>query len=223
MCVDLATGNGQAAIDLSSYFERVIAVEPSEEQLKQAVKQERIEYRCASAENSQLPNECADLVTVAQAMHWFEFDKFFNEVDRILKPHGVLAVWLYSTNHFESEEANRVLREFYDGLLGKYWSPLRKLVDEGYASIKFPFEGDRPKHSAGSRVIVSSSVEWPIRSYVQYVSTWSALKNYRKEHPNDAQDVLLTLENDLVKAFNAKGPQDVIKVLWPMHVILSAK
>ena len=100
---DCGTGNGQAAIILSEYFEKVYATDPSAEQIKNASFKKNIEYRIASAENSTLPDKSIDLITVAQALHWFDFDKFYSEVRRVSKPNALLAIWSYETCQIDAE------------------------------------------------------------------------------------------------------------------------
>ena len=49
---------------------QVIGIDPNERQLRQAKKAPNIEYRQATAEDTQLEDSSVDLVTVAQALHW---------------------------------------------------------------------------------------------------------------------------------------------------------
>jgi ubiquinone/menaquinone biosynthesis C-methylase UbiE len=135
---DVGTGNGQAALALAAYFRKVIATDPSQKQLAEAPAHERVEYRCASAENSGLPDACADLITVAQAFHWFRQDDFFREVKRVGKPGARLAVWCYELAIIDPA-VDAVVMELYDGVLGPYWEKERRLVEEGYSKVSFPF------------------------------------------------------------------------------------
>jgi ubiquinone/menaquinone biosynthesis C-methylase UbiE len=137
-CVDIACGTGQATADLVKYFDNVIGVEPAQSQLDNATQHERIKYVNASAEKTTLDSSVANVITVAQALHWFEFDTFFAEMDRILKPKGVLAAWCYVLNIFEKKEAQDALMQLYNGDLGGNWSERRKLVDDHYSTIQFP-------------------------------------------------------------------------------------
>ena len=74
---DCATGSGQAAGGLAAHFARVVATDASAAQVAEAEAFGRVEYRVAPAEDSGLPDASVDLVTVAQALHWFEFERFF--------------------------------------------------------------------------------------------------------------------------------------------------
>src|SRR5690606_9022572 len=136
---DCATGNGQAALALAAHFDAVVATDVSAEQLAHAPPHPRVRYAVAPAEVSPLEDASADLVTVAQAFHWFGRDAFFAEAARVLRPGGLLAVWTYGL--FESTpDVDRVVRRYHDEALDGYWSPARRLVDDGYASVAFPFE-----------------------------------------------------------------------------------
>src|SRR5690606_23864417 len=92
---DCGTGNGQVATFLSAYFDEVVASDISVRQLSNAPKIENVTYvKCAERLLSH-PDQFFDLITVAQAIHWFDFDKFFQEVKRVGKPDSLLAVWGY--------------------------------------------------------------------------------------------------------------------------------
>src|SRR5262245_42473803 len=136
---DCAAGSGQATLDLSSRFARVIATDASAEQIGSATPQHNVEYRVALAEQSGLPEASVNLVTVAQALHWFDHDRFFLEVKRVLSPGGVLAVWVYATNQLEDEAVNRIVQDYYSNIVGQYWPPERKLTETGYRTITLPF------------------------------------------------------------------------------------
>src|ERR1700730_13525034 len=139
-CVwDCATGNGQAAVTLGEFFQHVIATDASEKQVANGQPHERVTYRVASAEQSGLSKESVDLVTVAQALHWFDREAFFAEAERVLKPNGVLAVWCY--NLFKvAPETDRLVETFYRETVGPYWDFERRLVETGYRTIAFPFD-----------------------------------------------------------------------------------
>jgi SAM-dependent methyltransferase len=164
---DCGTGNGQAAVLLASHFEHVIATDASAKQLAQAAPHPRVEYRQATAESSGLGSGSVDLVTVAQALHWFPIDAFYAEVKRVLVPSGVLAVWTYSLVRIEPE-IDAVVDHFYTARVGKYWLPERQHVDAGYRTLPFPF----PEESSGPW---ASEVQLDRNALLGYVSTWSAV------------------------------------------------
>ncbi len=117
---DCATGNGQAAVGLSAYFKKVIATDASEQQIQNAEQRDNIEYRVTTAEHSGLDNHSVDLIAVAQALHWFDFDNFYQEVKRVLKADGVLAVWTYALLSTPDDKINRLINEFYTDIVGSY-------------------------------------------------------------------------------------------------------
>src|SRR5215831_11189530 len=136
---DCAAGSGQATLDLAARFGRVIATDASQEQIASAPRRDNVEYRVALAEQSGLPDQCIDLITVAQALHWFDLGAFFHEARRVLKPGGLLAVWVYAKSQMESDAANRVVQDFYSNVVGPYWPPERVLTETGYRTSAFPF------------------------------------------------------------------------------------
>lgn len=171
---DCATGNGQAAVDLSRYFKRVIATDASQAQIDCAVPVKNVEYRIALAENSGLLSHVVDLVTVAQALHWFNFDKFYVEVKRVLKNHGILAVWCYELLKTGNSEFDETIVEFYTSVTGSYWPPERKYIDEHYKTIPFPFDEIK---TPGFSIYLN----WNIKQLLRYLNTWSAVKRYEQE------------------------------------------
>lgn len=136
---DCATGNGQAALALTEVFDRVIATNASAEQIAHARAHQRIEYRVATAEASGLANASADLVTVAQALHWFDRDRFYAEAKRVLVPRGVLAVWSYGDPTIPDDDAlDAALQHFNLVTLGAYWPAGRGLVGRATRQLVFP-------------------------------------------------------------------------------------
>lgn len=174
---DCATGSGQAALGLAGRFKQVIATDASAEQIAYARSHPRVEYRVASAERSGLETASIDLVTVAQALHWFDIPAFFQEVRRVLVPGGVAAVWCYQL--FTIDPAvDKIIRHFYSETLGPYWPPERKMVEEGYRSIPFPFaEVKTPSFSIESSITLAQ--------LAGYLRTWSAVQRYIKERAED--------------------------------------
>ncbi len=174
---DVATGNGQVAAVLSNTFKRVLATDLSEQQLQQAEPAANIEYRVQTAEEDFEFDEQFDLITVAQAIHWFDFEVFYKQVYKHLKPDGVLAVIGYSVLETEGN-LNGVIQHFYNEITHKYWDPERRYLDDHYQSIPFPFEEvELPK--------LQMQVIWTQDQLLNYLNTWSAVKHYEKErHSN---------------------------------------
>lgn len=180
---DCATGSGQAAIGLARHFNQVIATDASIEQIAHALPNPRVDYRVAPAEKSGLEPESIDLVTVAQALHWFDIPAFFQEVKRVLIPKGLLAVWAYQLFTIDPP-LDRIVLRFYAETLGPYWPPERKMVEEGYRSIPFPFaELKTPSFYIESSVMLSQ--------LAGYLRTWSAVQRYIKDRGHDPVEPLL--------------------------------
>ena len=170
---DVATGNGQSAIRLKNYFEKVIATDVSSNQLEHAVCMNGVEYRKETAENSSLENNSVDLVNVSQAIHWFKFDSFYKEVRRVAKPRAVIAAYCYSLFSTTDDSINDLIRQFYIDS-APYWDYERKYVDDGYATIPFPFEEiESPSFNM--------AYQWTIEQLLGYIGTWSATHRYLKQ------------------------------------------
>ena len=137
---DCATGTGQAAIGLAAHFAEVVATDASASQLAAARPAPGVHYRLAAAEGSGLEADSVDLVTVAQALHWFDQPRFFREVERVLRPGGVLAVWSYGIPELEGEGPDALLQHFYADIVGPYWPPENAQVENGYRDLVLPFE-----------------------------------------------------------------------------------
>jgi SAM-dependent methyltransferase len=199
---DCATGNGQAAVEIAAFFKRVVATDASAAQLENARQKENVDYRIAPAESSGLESESADLITVAQAMHWFNREGFFREVDRVLKPGGILAVWAY---HFfnVSEQTDPILQYYFSEIVGPYWPPERIHVEDGYAKIEFPFEQVAAPE-------IEMSVNWSLEELLGYISTWSATKRFINAN---GYDPLPELRNQLAGVWTG---DELKKVTWPL-------
>ncbi len=185
---DCATGNGQAALALARHFKKVIATDPSQKQIENASPAPNIEYRVGSAEASGLSTESFDLITVAQAFHWLKQDLFFAETKRLLKPGGKLAFWCYELAEV-NPAVDACVMKLYNGTLGAYWEPNRKLVEEGYQNVKVPFDEIKPPDFA-------MSASWSLKHFVGYLSTWSALQTYiKKNHSNPLEAIYPELKD----------------------------
>lgn len=170
---DCAAGNGQATRGLAERFARVVATDASAEQIASAPTIAKAEFRVALAETSGLPDRSVGLVTVAQALHWFDLPRFYAEVGRVLQPGGVLAVWAYGINRVEGAAVDAIVQDFYGNLLGPYWPPSRQLVESGYRTLPFPFAELTPP-------AFRMEVQWPLERLLGYFSTWSATNRYIK-------------------------------------------
>lgn len=180
-CVwDCATGNGQVASILADSFEKVYATDISQKQLDNAVQKANIIYKLEPAEQTSFANDIFDLITVGQAAHWFDFEKFYAEVIRVLRPGGVIAIFGYAFMRF-NDNMDKVIGDFYSGNLDGYWDDERKYVDEDYKTIPFPF--DEIKVPA-----FTSVYEWNVEQLIGYLNTWSAVQHYIKRNGNNPVD-----------------------------------
>lgn len=200
---DCATGNGQAARDLAGHFTRVIATDASAQQIEHATPAPRVTYRVATAEDSGIEAGSIDLVTVAQALHWLDHEQFYTEVRRVTVQGGVLAAWSYGACH-AGDDVESLLRDFEHREVGPYWHANRRWVDEGYATIPFPWpEIEAPKFQL--------RVRWTLRQLGLYLGSWSAVIAYRRDRGEDPVPRLL----DRI-AHHWGAPDAVRDVEWPL-------
>jgi SAM-dependent methyltransferase len=200
---DCGTGSGQAAVQLASHFARVVASDASESQLAQAAPHPHVEYRQAPAESSGLDAASVDLVTVAQALHWFPVDRFYAEVERVLVPGGVLAVWTYSLARV-SPDIDALVDDFYSRRVGKYWPAERRHVESNYTTLPFPF----PELHTGAW---AAEANLDRNAFLGYVSTWSAVSRCVAAEQVDPVA-------ELERALDAAWPEaeQRCRVLWPI-------
>lgn len=179
---DAGTGNGQAARVLATRFKKVVATDISANQLKNAAPTENIVY-LVGAETTSLPSHSVDLITVAQAVHWFNIPMFFNEVKRVAKPEAVIALWGYGLLSI-NPSIDPKINHFYKEVVGPYWDPERKLIDDHYRTIPFPFqELEAP--------LFSFSFQWSLPQLEGYLNTWSAVRNYIVAHHSNPVETLV--------------------------------
>ena len=171
---DCGAGSGQFTQLLAPHFAKVIATDLSDSQLKQAPQFENVSYQVANAEQTNFADHCFDLITVAQAIHWFNFDAFYQEVHRTLKHDGVLAVIGYGLIQVDDAEIDQFIQQFYAQTLKSYWDAERRYIDEQYQTIPFPFQEIETSS-------LKMNFKWSLQQIVAYLNTWSALKHYLKE------------------------------------------
>ena len=175
---DCATGTGQAAVGLAARFERVVASDASAAQVRQGARHRRLHYVAARAESGAVRPGAADLVTVAQALHWLDLDRFYAEARRALAAGGLLAVWTYGRHGVDGGPIDRVLDHFYGDVVGSYWPPERRWVEAGYRGLPFPFREEA--------VAVPPMTEaWTLGQMLGYIATWSAVVRCREETGDD--------------------------------------
>ncbi|HXE57533.1 MAG TPA: class I SAM-dependent methyltransferase [Gemmatimonadales bacterium] len=202
---DCATGTGQAAGELARCFRRVVATDLSPRLLRQAPRLDGIAYCAAAAESAPLRSRSAALVTVAQALHWFALDAFYAEARRVLAPGGVLACWTYG--RFSLGPAlDPLVDAFHRETVGPYWPPERRLVDEGYRSVPFPFEElTVPRFTMEARLTLAE--------LGGYLGTWSAVQRYRRAR---GEDPVAPFLRELRPRWG--DPETPAPIRWPLAV-----
>jgi SAM-dependent methyltransferase len=206
---DCGTGNGQAAVGLASVFDRVIATDASEKQIANAQSHKKVEYRVAPSENCGLASETVDLIMVAQALHWFDLDRFYGEVRRALKSDGVLAASAYNLLHIE-KAIDEVVNRYYYEVVGPFWPPERKLVEQ-FADLPFPFQKiDPPKFEM--------TASWDLDHLLGYLRTWSSTQRFIAAKGDDP---LEQISDDLRRAWG--NPGQTRRITWPLIVRIGRK
>lgn len=201
---DCAAGSGQATIPLTRTFRRVIATDASRNMLAEAPRHPSVEYRVAPAEASGLASASVDLVTVAQALHWLDLESFYAEVERVLVPGGVLAVWTYGNQSVGDKIIDRQVDRFYREIVGPYWAAERRHVESGYLTLPFPFP------ELGHPGFVMQQ-QWSLVQLLGYLRTWSATQRFceatGQDPVNELAPILLPLWGD---------PASSRRIRWPL-------
>ncbi len=207
---DSGTGNGQAAVGLASVFDRVIATDASEKQISNAEPHERVEYRVAPAENSGIQSATVDLIMVAQALHWFDLPRFYEEVPRVLKSKGVFAASAYKFFHITPEIDPLVNHRYYDKVVGPFWPPERTLVEK-FEELPFPFsEIQTPSFEM--------IAQWNLEHLLGYLRSWSATQRFIAAKNRDPLEIIA---GELRAAWgDAKEPR---RVVWPLTLRVGIK
>ncbi|KAI3943177.1 hypothetical protein MKW92_015936 [Papaver armeniacum] len=219
---DVGTGSGQAAVRLAEIYKNVVATDTSSQQLAFAIKNQNIRYQQTSTNMSKselerdvAKQETVDLITVAQALHWFDLTTFYQHVNWVLrKPHGVLAVWCYTTPEVD-DSVDAIFQLLYKES-APYWDPARKLVDDKYyESIHFPFQPvEGMDHTGPYRFVTKSLMD--LDMYFTYIRSWSAYQTARSKNVE-------LLREELVDEFKrAWGGSGVIRkeVRYPIYLIM---
>lgn len=171
---DCGTGNGQVARVLAQSFKRVHGSDISTKQLENAWQADNITYHHTGVEQTILESNSFDLITIGQAIHWFDREKFYHEVNRVAKQGAVMAAFGYNPVRF-TPEFDEALNRFYFDVIYPYWDAERKVVEDQYRSISFPFEEIQ---TPDFKMIL----DWSLNDLQGYITTWSAVQNYIKKN-----------------------------------------
>jgi hypothetical protein len=177
MAWDCGTGNGQVAQHLAKHFEKVFATDISDQQLAEASQAPNIAYSVSKAEETIFGDSQFDLVTVGQALHWFNLEKFYAEVKRTGKRNGLIAAWGYGLLKI-SDQIDPLFLHFYHNVVGSYWDEARRLVETNYSTIAFPFKPIPVPE-------FSMVVRWSREQFAGYVTSWSATQKYIMDRKHD--------------------------------------
>ena len=199
------TGNGQVALLLSKSFKNVYASDISAEQLAQAQTEKNICYSLEPAENTSFSNNSFDLITVAQAIHWFDFTAFNTEVQRVLKPNGIIAIWGYSLLRI-NPEIDEIIDNFYNTIIGTYWNKERHHVDAHYKTIVFDF--DEIKVTQKFEI----HTQWTLSHLKGYFNSWSSVQNYITLNQGDNP------VDSLIKEISTKWKSESRSVKFPIFL-----
>jgi SAM-dependent methyltransferase len=194
---------------LASVFDRVIATDASERQIANAEAHERVEYRVAPAENSGIKSGTVDLIMVAQALHWFDLDRFYAEARRVLKPDGVLAASAYNLLQIDPA-IDEIVNRYYHEVVGPFWPPERKLV-ENFADLPFPFHEIEPRK-------FEMTAQWDLEHLIGYLRSWSSTQRFISARGSDP---LQEINDDLRSAWG--DPEQTRKVMWSLILRVGVK
>jgi len=200
---DAGTGNGQVAVQLSRSFQKVYASDASQAQIAHATKSDNIEYGVYPSETTPSPSRSIDLITVGQALHWFDLNAFWKEVQRVAAPGAVLACWTYTHPVFEEEGLMDVLKAFYAEVY-PYWPSERAYVEAHYDTIPFPFE-------LISEIKLDMNYSFNLYSLMAYLRTWSSVQSYLKKNKTDP---LVGFEENLRKEWG--NSQQIRTCIFPL-------
>ena len=204
MAWDCGTGNGQTAKGLSSYFNKVFATDVSQKQLDNAYQAANIFYSVQPAEQTIFLSNSFDLITVSQALHWFRFDEFYAEVNRIAKPEAILAAWTYSLLRI-SKEIDTLIDDLHYNILSNYWDKERRYVDEYYRTIPFPLKKIESP-------VFNIDYRWKIDELEGYLTTWSGLQNFIAAGNNNPLP-------ELMKRIKSHW-KDPMPIVFPLHLLI---
>jgi SAM-dependent methyltransferase len=203
---DAGCGNGQASLALVEHFQSVFGSDPSAAQIASASGHARVRYAVEPAERCSLTDASADLVTVAQAYHWFDHPRFCAEARRVLVPAGVIALWSYAESRVDSS-VDAVFDDLHNHRLGADWPAGRDHVINRYRDLPFPFT---PIATPSFQM----RCDWTLAQYFAYLRSWSASQRHLERTGRDA---VTAIEPAMADAWG--DPQSVRTVQWPLLVL----
>lgn len=201
---DCGTGSGQAAVELAERFDHVVATDPSTEQINNAYPNQKVEYRVEPAEHTSIDSHSVDLITVGTAIHWFDFDSFYEEVRRVARPSGILAAWTYHLPVI-APVIDRWLETFFRETLDGYWPERIKYLDACYRTIPFPFQEIMPP-------AFEARADWNLDDLLGFLGSWSAIRRFADTEGANP------IDQNVDRFRRAWGKSaDRLPVRWPLH------
>lgn len=201
-------GSGQLSGALAERFDRIIATDASPDQIAHARPHSRVEFRVARAEESGLPDHSIDLAIAAQAAHWFDLEKYYAEVRRVMRSGGFVALVVYGIHITDDPQIDTVVKRFYSVTLAGHWPPQRRFVEEGYRTLAFPFdEISSPQFEMRA--------DWTLAEMLGYVETWSATGALAK---TQGREKIEDFRNEVSNAWG--DPQSRRTIRWPLSMRL---
>jgi len=183
LAVDCATGSGQAAHALAGFFDAVIATDASAEQISHATPHAKVRFHCTPAEDLRIVAKgTANLVTVAAGVHWFDRERFYAEIARILSPGGVIAVWTYGPDAHVCPAVDAIIEHVANDLTAADWPPQTELVRARYATLDFPFVEVDGMNDFGC------TLSWSLDDVCGVIRTWSGVIRYEQRTGDDVID-----------------------------------
>jgi SAM-dependent methyltransferase len=204
---DCACGSGQASVDLAKYFDEVIATDANSEQIAHAAAHPRVHYRIASAEAPDIASDSCDAITVAQALHWFDVERFYVAARRVARAGAVLAIWTYLPPMLAEPAAQQQFSDFYRDVVGPYWPPERAHVESGNATLSFPFARLHTPE-------LNCTMRWTLADLLGYVRSWSATVKYRAANGHGPEELLAQSLEPVWGASDA-----AMEVRFPLRVL----
>ena len=207
---DCGAGNGQAATGLAPYFRNVLASDASKNQVIHAIRHNKVHFCLMPGENAAIHSRQVDLLVVSQAVHWFQFARFYSEAKRVLKSNGIIAIWSYGLPRI-NRKMNRIVDHLYSEILGSYWPPERKFIDLQYKTIPFPFsEIPAPRFKMRTT--------WDFNHFIGYLNTWSAVQNFKMKHK---MNPVGQIEEKLSECWGIEDKE--YSLYWPLYLRVGKK
>lgn len=204
---DAGCGNGQATLGLAEHFAHVEASDPSDSQIAQATPHPNVHYHVAAESLPALADHTVDLITVAQALHWFDQAAFAAEVRRVAAPGALVAAWTYNL-HRVTPGVDAIIDAFYAGL-DPWWQAERRHVEDGYAHLSLPGR-------ALEAPAFAMTADWSLEHVLGYLASWSAVARCAAE---TGRDPVGEVRAELEAAWG--GLRLRRRVVWPLAVIVA--